>query len=42
VNGERRGRHVVYSPADSVSIDKDNNTIHLGCCALVIPRSSLW
>jgi ArsR family transcriptional regulator len=42
VTGERRGRHVIYSPAESVSIDKENNTIQLGCCALIIPRSSLW
>jgi DNA-binding transcriptional ArsR family regulator len=42
VNGERQGRQVIYSPADSISIEKDTNTIHLGCCSLVIPKSSLW
>jgi DNA-binding transcriptional ArsR family regulator len=42
VNGERHGRQVIYSPAGSISIEKDTNTIHLGCCSLVIPKSSLW
>jgi DNA-binding transcriptional ArsR family regulator len=42
VHGERQGRQVVYAPADSISIEKDTNTIHLGCCSLVIPKSSLW
>ena len=42
VTGERQGRQVIYSPADSISIEKDTSTIHLGCCSLVIPKSSLW
>jgi DNA-binding transcriptional ArsR family regulator len=42
VHGERQGRQVIYTPADSICIEKDTNTIHLGCCSVVIPTSSLW
>src|SRR5882757_888362 len=42
VTAARNGRHVVYTQAASITCSKDSNTIHLGCCSVVIPKSSLW
>lgn len=42
VTATRQGRCVIYTPADSISTSKESNTIHLGCCSVMIPKSSLW
>jgi ArsR family transcriptional regulator len=42
VTATRQGRCVIYTPADSISCSKESNTIHLGCCSVMIPKSSLW